>query len=368
MFSNKKYECCYCNFFCKYKSDWSRHVSSQKHSKNMSDSQHNLKKNGKEEKINVFQKKTSNYAVARKIKEGICDTTCSDKKTLVKINVMEPNNEKNSKYICFYCNKKFNSYNSLWYHKNKYKCIKKENQNNEEQEMVIQEQPATNNELIKNLLIQNSELRNFCIEQTQEMKNLMMELSKTNVITNNNIINTFNGNIQNNIQNNHFNIHLFLNEKCKDAINFADFIENVQISNIDIENNASLGFVNGMSKILLDNLKQMSIYERPIHCTDIKRETIYIKDEDKWEKENDDMKKLKNAFQEITRKNMLQINEWKLENPEYEDLDSENGLKYISMMKESIAGFNRDIYHEKIIKNIVKEITIDKIKHKITDS
>ncbi len=377
MFSQKFYECRDCPFFCKYMSDWKRHISSQKHIKKTSVLLHNPESEKNQcFSLDIFKNDCINNLKSDIVKDTPPVSSC--KKLLVKSKSkiygkeMPPTRKSDDKcYKCVECNKNFKSYNSLWYHRNKYKCEKTididvlSDISVEEDTAITQLQPSpSNNELIKDLLIQNAELRNFCIEQTQELKHFIMEFSKTNIVTNNNIINTINGNIQNN----HFNINLFLNEKCKDAINFTDFIENVQITNNDIENNANLGFVNGMSKILLDNLKQMSIYERPIHCTDIKRETIYIKDEDKWEKENEDMKKLKTAFQEISRKNIMQITQWTNENPDYIDLDSDIGLKYIAMMKESMAGGNREIYHDKIIKNITKEIAIDKIKHKIMDS
>ena len=112
------------------------------------------------------------------------------------------------------------------------------------------------------------------------------------------------GNTTNNTMNNmnHFNINMFLNEQCKNAINenkYSDFIERIEVSHDDLENNAQLGFVNGITKILMDNLKQLTLYERPIHCTDIKRETLYIKDSDKWEKERSD-KKIEGAIQEVS--------------------------------------------------------------------
>ena len=89
----------------------------------------------------------------------------------------------------------------------------------------------------------------------------------------------------NNTQNNNFNVNMFLNVQCKDAINFTDFIERIEVSHDDLENNAQLGFVNGISKILLDNLQRLTLYERPIHCTDVKRETMYIKDDNQWQKD-----------------------------------------------------------------------------------
>ena len=114
------------------------------------------------------------------------------------------------------------------------------------------------------------------------MKQMMMEMmEKMGNITNN---------ITNNNQNNQFNINMFLNETCKNAMNLSDFIERIEISHDDLENNAQLGFVNGITKILMDNLKLLTIQERPIHCTDVKRETLYVKDEDMWDKKHSNEK------------------------------------------------------------------------------
>jgi hypothetical protein len=126
-----------------------------------------------------------------------------------------------------------------------------------------------------------------------------------------------------------------------------------------LENNAQLGFVGGVSKILIDSLKQLDKTERPIHCTDLKRETMYIKDEDKWNKE-EDSSKINRAIQEVTRKSMGTLMTWKEENPDYKDRDSAFSDRCIVIQQQSMAGYDRDTYYPKVIKAIAKEIVVDK--------
>ena len=284
------------------------------------------------------------------------------------------------KYTCTTCSKIYiNKYCSYWAHQKKCKPKPVTVEINNEPsilEQIIEFDIEGNKKnvlvsVINKLFLENRELRNFMVEQskehtkqfnnykndTKELVTKMMELSTTNLanITNNNIHNTVNGNLTAN----KFNINLFLNEKCKDALNLSDFIDNVNVTNKDLENNAEKGFVNGISKILIDNLKNLSIYERPIHCTDTKRETLYIKEEDQWGKE-EDTQKLSDAIQEISRKSLIQFCKWKEENPEYMNLDSEAGIKYMAISMNSMAAGKRDEYHNKVIKAIAKETIIDK--------
>ena len=126
-----------------------------------------------------------------------------------------------------------------------------------------------------------------------------------------------------------------------------------------MENNAQLGFVEGISKIILDNLRQMSIHERPIHCTDLKRETMYIKDENKWLKDENSVK-IKKGIQKVSIKSISTLNEWKETNPDYNDIESEFSTKCITMMKQSNAGLNRETYYPKIVKTLAKETTLNK--------
>jgi hypothetical protein len=174
-------------------------------------------------------------------------------------------------------------------------------------------------------------------------------LDSNKIINSNNTINN----------NNKFNINIFLNEQCKDALNFTEFVKNIEISYQDLENNAQLGFVQGISKIFMDNLKQLGINERPIHCTDVKRETMYIKDEDKWTKEVDDSK-LQKAIQTVSYKSMGKLMEWKQENPDYQDADSEFSKRCMDIQRQSLAGSDREVYYPKVIHVLAKETMVDK--------
>ena len=199
---------------------------------------------------------------------------------------------------------------------------------------------APNQNLILDLLKQNNELQKQIIELSKEPK----------IVYNTNSGNT---------NNSQLNLNLFLNEKCKNALNFTEFIENIQVTYDDLENNVKMGFVDGMTKIIVDNLKQLEISNRPIHCTDVKRETIYVKEEDQWEKDNS-KEVLQKGIQEITRKNMCQLTEWREDNPEYDDIETEMGEKSIVLQQSLMAGGKRDEFYPKIIKNIAKETVLDK--------
>ena len=134
------------------------------------------------------------------------------------------------------------------------------------------------------------------VKNSTEVQTQLIELCKAGMHNTNNTINN----------NQKFNIHMYLNEECKDAMNFSDFIKNIVVSREDLENNARLGFVDGFSKILIDNLNKMTVTKRPIHCTDVKRETMYIKDDDKWNKEEDSTK-INKVIQEVTRKSLRTV-------------------------------------------------------------
>ena len=250
-----------------------------------------------------------------------------------------------SNHTCVVCNKEYKNRSGLWRHKQK--CIKHEEPIIELKEEIPKSEYI--NDIISKLIQENQSMKDFMIEQNQEMIKIMV---KSNNTTNNN--QTINGNV-----NNKFNINLFLNEKCKDAINFADFIKNITVSHEDLENNAQLGFANGISKIFMDNLKQLNICDRPIHCSDAKRETMYIKDDDKWEKE-EDTKKLTSAIQLVSKKSVTTLVNWQDTNPDYKDMDSEFSNKCIGMLQQSIAGNNRDVLYPKVIRSLAKETAIDK--------
>ena len=262
--------------------------------------------------------------------------------SLTSVNVQLP--ESGSLHTCSVCNKNYKSRVGLWYHQKKCTQV-----------------PEDNNSIVNRLLDENKELRNFIIEQsrvltehqkeTSDIINKVVELTKTP----NTVINQ----TTNNNNNQRFNINLFLNETCKDAINFSDFVKNIQISYEDLENNAQLGFVNGISKIFLDNLKQLDVNERPIHCTDVKRETMYIKDENEWTKQSDD-EKLQKAIQTVSYRSMGKLAEWKQENPDYKDCNSEFSQKCLDIQRQTLAGSERGVYYPKVIHALAREVVVDK--------
>ena len=256
-------------------------------------------------------------------------------------------NPKNAEFVCE-CGKKYKVRNSLWYHKRK--CSVK-NVNS------VSSGDTSSEPTIEYLLKENMEMKRDNLDMKKnniEMKQMMMEMmEKMGNITNN---------ITNNNQNNQFNINMFLNETCKNAMNLSDFIERIEISHDDLENNAQLGFVNGITKIFMDNLKLLTIQERPIHCTDVKRETLYVKDEDMWDKKHSN-EKLENAIQEVSRKSLKSLINWKKTNPDYEDLDSEFSKKTVYMQQNSSGIGQKESFYPKIIHNLAKENTISQLKN-----
>ena len=240
------------------------------------------------------------------------------------------------KYDCI-CGKTFLHRQSLHVHKKK--CI---SQNNEDS-------PVITKELVMQLIQQNQNLQNLLIDQNNKMYELAKE-GKT--ITNNNTTN-----------NNNFNLNVFLNEKCKDAVNLMDFVDSLNVKIKDLENTSRLGYVEGISQIFITGLSELNVHKRPIHCSDFKREVLYIKDQDAWEKEDEDKTKLTNAIKIIGSKNMKQISEWQKANPEYNNPESKQNDKYMKMICNVMSGSSKEESeknYEKIIKNIAKETIIDK--------
>jgi len=249
---------------------------------------------------------------------------------------------KNAGFVCE-CGKKYKVRNSLWYHKKK--CTAKN-------VITVIDDEVPSEPTIEYLLKENLEMKRDNLDMKKdnmEMKQMMMEMMGKI------------GNTTNNTMNNQFNINMFLNETCKNAMNLSDFIERIEISHDDLENNAQLGFVNGITKILMDNLKLLTVQERPIHCTDVKRETLYVKDQDVWDKAHSN-EKLENAIQEVSRKSLKSLIDWKKTNPDYDNLDSEFSKKSIHMQQNSTALCKKESFYPKIIHNLAKENTISQLK------
>ena len=261
--------------------------------------------------------------------------------------------QKNSTtYVCEKCNKNYCDKSGLWRH-NK----------------ICKPNPGTINnfvidkELVMLLIQENNELKNMLVEEHKSTQQMMLEEHKSTqkmmleVIKNgtNNTTNT-------NSHNKTFNLNFFLNETCKNAMNIMDFVDSLKLQLNDLERMGEIGFVNGMSNIIIKNLQDMDVTERPVHCTDQKREVIYVKDAGKWDKEDDTKPKLRKAIKHIAHKNAKLIGEFKTKHPEYCKSASKISTQYNTMVIEAMGGIGcNDLSNEnKIIKRISNEIMVDK--------
>jgi hypothetical protein len=222
---------------------------------------------------------------------------------------------------------------------------------------------------------QNAQLQNMIIEQNnkhnqelathntelQEIKTMLAEQpAPMATITN----------IQNNktINNTQFNLTVFLQERCKDALNMSQFIDTLQINTQSVEYTGAHGYVNGITKIFMDGLNQLDIHERPIHCTDLKRETLYIKENDKWEKDTEEKTKFKHALATVVNRNVAQVSHWEKENPRSQIPETEEYEFYFDIVRQSLGGGNHDVTarnNDKILRAIAGKVYLDKKTQKL---
>ena len=263
-----------------------------------------------------------------------------------KNNTLTTNNNKNKQQIskniihCLICEKTFNDRAGLWRHKKKCQLVTHKS-DSEDNTIKIYDEPSEK-ELIMILIKENSEL-----------KNMMMEVIKTGTHNTNNI---------NNSHNKTFNLQFFLNETCKDAMNITDFVNSIQLQLSDLERVGEVGYVDGISNIIIKNLKQLDVTKRPVHCTDKKREVLYVKDENKWEKENIENKIIRKAIKRVSHKNILMLPKFKDAHPDCSKSDSKYSDQYNKITVESFGGPGDDDSkkEDKIIKNITKTIVIER--------
>ncbi|MEI7670058.1 MAG: hypothetical protein WCJ33_08240 [Pseudomonadota bacterium] len=241
-------------------------------------------------------------------------------------------------FICEKCNKKYKDNSGLWRHKQK--C----NSNNNE--IILNTEPIKSESTDKELI-------DYLIKENQDFKNLILEIVKKDSYNNCNNITTTNS------HNKTFNLQFFLNETCKNAMNITDFVDSIKLQLSDLESVAKIGYVEGLSKIIIKNLNALDVTERPVHCSDSKRDTMYVKDEDKWEKESENNEKVLKAIEDIANKNSKMVKEWKIKNPECASSKSFKADVYSHIMIEAVCS-NNDANNTKILKKIAKEVTIDK--------
>jgi len=289
-----------------------------------------------------------NYGTSRK---SSIDKHYSTSQHKLRTNTNEMLQKVANDYSCD-CGKNYKHASSLWNHKKK--CCQISNDSNDtidsnNNDLVIDK------ELVMSILKQNSDI----MKENSELKNMMLE-QQTHMLE---VIKNGTHNTQiNNVSNKTFNLNLFLNEECKDAMNIMDFVDSLKLQLSDLENVGKVGFVSGISNIIIKNLKALDVNKRPVHCSDTKREVMYIKDEDKWEKENEEKKKLKKAIKYIAHKNSKMISEFKAKYPDCIYSDSKKSDQYNKLIIEAMGGKgdNDNEKEEKIIKNIAKEMIIQK--------
>ena len=251
-------------------------------------------------------------------------------------------------FICE-CGNVYKERTGLWKHKKKCQNSKINEELNETQ---------NENTTTKNDQSNKDNLIEYLIKENSEFKSLIMELiKKDNNISNSNINSTVNS------HNKTFNLQFFLNEQCKDALNIGEFVDSIKLQLTDLENTGRLGYVEGVSKILIKNLNELDVVKRPIHCSDLKREVLYIKDNDKWSKENEDKQVIKKAIKDVANKNIRQITEWANLNPDCKQSDSKKNNQYLNIVMNAMSGGSNEEQNsniDKIIKNITKTVIIEK--------
>ena len=251
-------------------------------------------------------------------------------------------------FVCS-CGKKYQYRQGLWKHK---QTCNKNNDNTINPDNTKNDK-TDKDELIMMLIKENSDFKTMLIEQ----QSMMMKVIENGTTNNSNNTTT-----TTNSHNKAFNLQFFLNETCKDAMNIADFIDSIKLQLSDLEKVGELGYVEGISNIIIKNLNNLDESKRPLHCTDKKRETIYIKDQGQWEKEDDNKSRLKKSINKVANKNIKLISQFREKYPECIKSESSISDKYNKMIIEAMGGQgdNTAEKEEKIIRNITKATIINK--------
>lgn len=317
----EKTVCEMCDFKCVKHSEWIRHIATRKHI-----TEQNGAKNAEKRRKNAAAQETGKNIREHEIcKNGV------------------------GIFTCIFCDKTYKHKRNLTRHQ----CPEK-NKNTDK--------PEISTELVLQILKDNNNFKELLIDQN---KTIIELANNTQIVNNNNNNNNnINNNVNNTVNNNNktFNLQLFLNETCKDAMNLSDFVNSIKQQFSDLEYIENYGFVNGISKIFIKNLNSLKQELRPIHCTDEKRKIIYVKDNDIWEKEDDNHTSVRRAIKTVAKGAFMLMQEFKKEYTDWNRHDSRNNTRYHNLMLEVLGGSGKeDVDNEtKIITNISKEIKIKK--------
>jgi hypothetical protein len=295
------------------------------------------------------------YICFRKYDFNKHNLTSKHKKQQKSTENSENSENSENKFMCLNCKKIFKDRSGLWRHKKK--CSVENNEFNNTYESF-----NITPDMIINVIQQNQEFKGLLMEQNKQN----FELQKQNNELQKQMLEVIkNGTNNTNISNSHnktFNLQVFLNETCKDAMNIMDFVDSIKIQLSDIESIGELGYVNGMSKLIIKHLNALDENMRPVHCSDPKRDSLYVKDKNVWEKEDPDNKKIKKAIKYISNKNICALPEWRLKYPDCIYSDSLKSDQYNHIVLEAMGGSgdNDAEKADKIVKKIAKVVTIDK--------
>jgi len=334
-----KFDCTFCHYNCSKESDFNKHLLTRKH-------QHNSTSSPKTRQTEHKCKCGKVY----KFRQGLSlhRKTCKDLMIVNEQSIVIQTTDENDTND--------NEDDFKVDEKNFMELLIKDNS---EIKNIVLDMVKSNTEL---LIKENTEFKNIILDMVKsntELQKQMLDVCKSNsnINTNTNI------NCNNNSNNKTFNLQFFFNEQCKDAMNITDFANSFELQLSDLECVGELGYVEGITKIMIDKLNSMDVYKRPIHCSDAKREIIYVKDADVWAKEEKDNPKLRQAIKNVSFKNMKLVYNWSNAYPESKDNQTKLNDKYMMLVIESTGGKGPILESEnKIIRRIAKEILIDKTK------
>jgi len=362
--NNKLHHCSACDYTTAYRPDYNKHILTRKHlgrisemSGNKMEISGNADSSGDDitkyfcSKCNYFTHLKSDYVkheASMKHIKAVYRDMIGDKIAV------------DNKLQCPICKICFKSASGIWKHKQKCKPIVAEAPVEAPIANPIPAQAETPStaficEMFKEMMKSNKEMQNMFLEQNTKLFEIAKQNSSTHQSNNTNSLNT----------NNQFNLNFFLNETCKDAVNLTDFINSLQVQVEDFETTGRLGYVEGISRIIMNGIKNMDVNKRPIHCTDVKRETVYVRDQDVWEKENPEKEKLRKAVNRVAQMNLNQLQKWQKLNPDCVNNNSKENNEYIHLSLTALGGETQEQeekYMDKIMKNVLREVVVDKNK------
>ena len=346
---NKSNFYCYtCNIQCSNQKHYNEHINCKSHNKK-TDAQ-------MDDGDDVFSPELSS-----KLSCKVCHYTTSSKKDYnrhlttrkhkrITTELQKVDKLVNKTYICN-CGSEYKYRQGLWKHKQQ--CdIKKTSESSTSEDESQETELQTLTKLVKDVIKQNIDV----IKQNQDLTNKIVDICKTGQTNN-----IFHSNIHSN--NKTFNLQFFLNETCKDAMNISDFVESIKFQISDLEHTGQTNFVEGISNVVLNNLNNLDTRQRPIHCSDHKREILYIKDDNQWVKDDEPNNKMSKVIKQIANKNMKQIPEWVKNNPDCYDSSSKKNDTYLKIVSNSMSGgteIEQKNNISKIISRVAKEVVIDK--------